>query len=179
MPITNATLAAQLNELLQFYDDREAQFAAWMSGAAGGGDYANGTFLLTDRYGTSLLAKSPAQLEADVDGLVASASASATAASASATAAALSETNAGSFKDLALGYKDDSIVAQVAAEAAQSAAENAAANILAMLAGLNAMQAELLILIEDMATPNILFDGGDATTGGNPLGLTFDGGSAT
>jgi hypothetical protein len=99
--ITNATLASQITDLVNKWQTRESQMKAWLGGTTSGGDFANGTYPLTDYLGNTSYVKSPARLALDVSGLATSAATyatnaanSATAAAASATAAAASATTA-------------------------------------------------------------------------------------
>lgn len=120
MAITNATLANQIAALVAYWKTRDEEFATWLSGDADGGPYADGRYVLSDWLGTVRYTKSPARLEADVTGLVNSASSYADAAAASATGAASSasaaagsaagattaRTAAEAARDLALAYRD-------------------------------------------------------------------------
>ena len=131
MSITNASLAQKVNDLLDKWTTREEEMRTWLSGVAGGGDFSDGTYPLTDALGNTRYTKSPAQLEDDVSGLVDSASSYADAADASATAAAASEADAETAQGLAETARTDAEAAEAAAQAAQSAAENAETNALA------------------------------------------------
>jgi hypothetical protein len=141
MSITNAQLAQDVNDLVAFFDDREDEFAAWMTGAAGGGVASDGKYPLTDRQGNTIQAKSPLQLEADVTGLVNSASTFKDDAETAATAAETAESNAADSEANALAYRDAALVAETDAQAAQSAAENAATNATAAKNSAEAAQA--------------------------------------
>jgi hypothetical protein len=105
MPITNAALAQQITELVAYWRNRDSEYAAWVSGGATDGPYGDGRFPLTGLYGTVGYVKSPAALQASVDGLVASALAYAADASDSADAAAGSVLAAQAARDAALGYQ--------------------------------------------------------------------------
>jgi hypothetical protein len=140
MPITNAALAQQITELVAYWRNRDSEYAAWVSGGATEGPYGDGRFPLTGLYGTVSYLKSPAALEALVEGPVASALAyadaaddSATAAAASAAAAAASvvtasghATAAQAARDLALSYKTYAASHEANAQAAATAAATSA-----------------------------------------------------
>lgn len=125
MPISNAQLAQQVSDLLSYWRTRDTEYAEWVSGSAAGGPYSNGTFPLTDYLGVVQYVKSPAALQASVDGPVASAQAYATAASGSATAATSAQTAAEAARDLALSYQTG---AQAARDLALSYKNYAAAS---------------------------------------------------
>lgn len=119
MPISNAELAQQISDLVNKWGLREDEMIGWLAGTVGGGPNLDGTYPLTDVFGAvTTYVACPAQLEADVEGLVNSASTYASDAAASAAAAATSETNAAT-------HETGAQTAQTAAEAAQAIAENA------------------------------------------------------
>lgn len=128
MALTNAQLAERISDLIDLWRNREQEFQAWLAGVADGGPDGDGRYPLTDTLGVVRLTKSPARLEADVDGLVSSAlvyrddsQAAASQAADSAAAAAASAADALAQRNFALGHKD-------AAEVARLGAETAAAN---------------------------------------------------
>lgn len=130
MPITNAQIAAQLNTLLEYIDDRDVEFSAWLNGAVGGGVLSDGRYPLTSRAGDTYQAKSPAQLEDDVDNLVTGAQgfkndaeAAATAAGVSEVAAELAETNALLYRDTANAHKLDAAASASAAATSEANAQ--------------------------------------------------------
>lgn len=118
--ITNSALAAQIQGILDQFETVQNEFQDWISGEVGGGDALDGRYPLTDRFGTTRLTLSPAQLEDDVTGPVASA----TAAQA---AAELAETNAAASAAAALAERTLAETARTGSETAQSLAEAAAA----------------------------------------------------
>lgn len=126
--ITNAQLAQKISNLIDFFNAREEEFRAWLAGVPGGGPAGDGKFPLTDLEGTTRYTTAPAQLEADVHGLVDSASAYSDSAGDSAAEAAASATAAAAKEALALTHRNAALASQNAAEDAQSAAENAAVN---------------------------------------------------
>tara|TARA_R110002072_G_scaffold151470_1_gene300780 strand:- start:12792 stop:13265 length:474 start_codon:yes stop_codon:yes gene_type:complete len=129
LSITNTQLLQEIDVLITNQRARDKEFQDWLSGEAGGGTDSDGKYPLTDWLGTTRQTKSPAQLEADVEGLVSSASTYADAAEASATSAAASlasittiETTVSNHVDAALEHRND---ARTARDAAQTYAANA------------------------------------------------------
>ena len=164
--LSNAELAQKISNLIDKWDNREDEFRAWLSGVATGGPANDGRYPLTDFYGLTVYAKCPAKLEADVNGLVDSASAYAAAASASAasaTAAAstagTNATNAQTFQNNALSYRD-----QANTHRSQAATSAANAEYWATLAQ---------NIAEAAAAAPPFFDCGLIT---DPTSMTFDGG---
>lgn len=74
MTISNAELAQDIVDLIGLFDAREIELQGWMTGPVNGGPNGDGTYPLTDRLGTTIFAKSPAQLEAELFGIYDSAS---------------------------------------------------------------------------------------------------------
>lgn len=131
MPITNAQLAQEINDLITYYNVREDQVDAWIAGVYNGGVGSVGVYPLTTLDGTVYNRKSPERLEYEVDILVTSADASATAAAIAETNAETAETNAETAATSALGYRDTANTHKIAAAASASAAANSAASALA------------------------------------------------
>jgi hypothetical protein len=128
MPITNAVLAQKISDLIDSWNNRELEMQAWISGTSSGGPGLDGKFPLTDSYGVVRLTKSPARLEADVSGPVASAETYATAADGSKVAALAAQAAAEAASTLALGYKNDAVSARDLASGYASTAGTHAAN---------------------------------------------------
>lgn len=129
--ITNAQLAAQIQALIQSWQTRENQMIAWLSGSAGGGDYSNGTYPLSDAFGNVKYVESPAQMETDVTNTVDSATMQAGAAAASATAASSAQAAAITARNLASTYATNAAASATQAGNSQSAAASSAASTLA------------------------------------------------
>jgi hypothetical protein len=128
MPITNAVLAQKMSEMIDAWRNRELEMQAWVTGTATGGPGSDGKYPLTTYLGDSILTKSPARLEADVSGLVDSASAYAAAALAAQLAAETAETNAETAETNALSYRNSAASHRdTAVEAASQAGTYAAA----------------------------------------------------
>ena len=126
---TNAALAELIAELVLERQRFDKEFRDWLTGAAGGGDFNNGTYPLTDWLTKQpVYTKSPAQMQAEVDALVSQASGAVAQSQSARDEAQLAETNADAFSQAADGYRLAALDAQTAAEAAQLAAETAAAN---------------------------------------------------
>lgn len=126
--ITNAQLAQKINELIVYYDTREVELDDWMNGTVGGGPNTNGTYPLTDRSGVVTWVRSPAQLESDVDSLVAGAAGHASDADAAKIAALAAQAAAEAARDLALGYRDSALGAVTTSGSNATAAANSATN---------------------------------------------------
>lgn len=94
MALTNAQLMQQLVDILDRFNGREDEFQTWLAGAADGGPSGDGRYPLSDLGGSVRQTKSPARLEADVQGLV----------------------------DSSQSHRDDAQAAQAAAEAARDTA---------------------------------------------------------
>lgn len=122
MSFTNAQLAQQIANLVEYWSSFNEEYASWLGGTVNGGPNSDGEYPLTDWHGNESLVKSPAKLEDDVSGLVGSASASATAAAASAAAAATSESNAAASESQAT---TDAAAAAASASAASTSEGNA------------------------------------------------------
>lgn len=71
--ITNAQLASQVSSLVSSWRAREAQYRAWIGGAADGGPEGDGRFPLTDGRGATYMVESPARLVDMVSGPAATA----------------------------------------------------------------------------------------------------------
>lgn len=65
---TNAQLTQQINDLLSAWNQREAQFRAWLAGTPNGGPNGDGKYPLTDAAGVTQLVDSPAKLADTVGG---------------------------------------------------------------------------------------------------------------
>jgi hypothetical protein len=129
--ITNAQLAAQIQALITSWQTRETQMIAWLAGAAGGGDFSNGTYPLSDAFGNVKYVESPAQMSADVTTTVDSATAQATASAASATTASAAQAAALTARNLASTYATNAAASATQAANSQSAAASSAAAALA------------------------------------------------
>lgn len=105
MSITNAALAQKITELVAYWRTRDTEYANWVSGAATGGPYADGRFPLTGILGNVSYVKSPAALQASVDGVVDSAEAYRDEAQGHAAVASAAQTAAVTARDLALSYQ--------------------------------------------------------------------------
>ena len=125
MSFTNAQLAQKISDLIDYWSGFQTEYANWLGGVVGGGPGADGKFPLTDWTGNSLLVKSPAQLQDDVDNITTGATAQANAAAASAAAALTSETNAAASASTATTQANLADADRVAAEAAEAAATDA------------------------------------------------------
>ena len=122
--ISNAALAAQIQGILDQFETVQDEFQDWITGEVNGGDASDGRYPLTARDGTIRMTLSPAQLEDDVTGAVASAEAAQTAAEAAETNAAASAATAASETTDAETARTGSELAQSLAEAARDAAES-------------------------------------------------------
>lgn len=150
MAITNAVIAKKLSDLVDAWQKRELEMQEWLAGTPDGGPLGDGCYNLTDYLGNTRLTKSPARLEADVSGLVDSASvykdqaaASAADAATSAAAAASAAADALADRDLALVHKDGAVAARLGAE-------NAAVNAHAALSAAQALAADVSALYASM-----------------------------
>lgn len=65
---TNAQLQQQISELLAAWNEREAQFRAWLAGTPNGGPNGDGKYPLTDASGVTQLVDCPAKLADTVGG---------------------------------------------------------------------------------------------------------------
>lgn len=128
MTITNAQLASDIATLVAFFDQREQEFQAWLTGVAGGGSNSDGRYPLTDRLGNTRQTLSPAQLEQDVTDLVTGAAGHEAAAESARLAAVVARDGAEAAEALCLLYRDQSQAARDAAAASASTAQNAATN---------------------------------------------------
>jgi hypothetical protein len=125
MSITNTQLADAVSDLIASWQTFMDEHRAWLGGVVGGGPNSDGKYPLTDDLDVTVLVKAPAQLQADVTGMVSSASAYATAASASATAAAASATTASTQAGNAASSAS---AASTSASTASTQASNAASS---------------------------------------------------
>jgi hypothetical protein len=148
MAITNATLAAKINALVQQWEDFQTEQQAWMTGAVGGGPNLDGQFPLTDYQGNTVLATSPLQLQDDVDDTVTGSQASADAAAAlvSENAAAASESAADASDISATSAK---VVAIAQAAAAVISAAAAAADAVLTAADVVSTNADAVSTAQD------------------------------
>lgn len=128
MSLTNAQLAQKISNLIDTWRIRDTEYANWVSGTADGGPYLNGTYPLTTYLGDISYVKSPAALQASVDGPVASALVYRDEAQGHAATASAAQSAAVAARDLALSYQAGAQAAQALAESAQVYAQAAEAN---------------------------------------------------
>ena len=129
--LSNGQLAQRVNDVTAFIQSRHGQLDQWMNGVVGGGDFANGTYPLTDNLGVTIYVRCPAQLEEEVDGNIDSAAASAIAAAADALAASTTATAIAADVALTEAQRDAAIAAQSLAETARDSALTAEVNSIA------------------------------------------------
>jgi hypothetical protein len=125
MSITNTALAQAMSDLIAHWQDFQDEHQAWLAGTVGGGPNSDGKYPLTDYLDVTTLVTCPAQLEEDVESLVAGAQGYADDAEASATAAAASAATATTQAGLAATARTNAETAETNAETAQAAAESA------------------------------------------------------
>jgi hypothetical protein len=139
--LSNAALAAKVDNLIQRWSVREDEYQAWVGGAANGGPNADGKFPVTDPEGTVHMIESPAALAAMVTGPAGSVNAALAAAlvardaaqaaaggvDAQVAAAVAAKDDARSARDLALTYRDQSASNASNANSRATAAETARA----------------------------------------------------
>lgn len=133
MALTNAQLAQQIADLVEFFNGRESEFQAWLAGVAGGGPNSDGKYPLSDWAGNTRMTTSPAQLEEDVTSLVTGAAGSAAAAETARLAAVLARDGAQAAEALCLAYRDAAQESRDQAASSESAATNAATNATAAM----------------------------------------------
>ena len=126
MSFTNAELAQQVNELINFSASQSIEYANWLGGKFDGGPNLDGKFPLTDWQGSTALVESPAKLVQMVTAEVDSAAAFAAAAQLAETQAGITLDTITTISGNVTSLRDQCAAAQAAAELAQSAAENAA-----------------------------------------------------
>jgi hypothetical protein len=125
MSITNTALAQAMSDLIAHWQDFQDEHQAWLAGTVGGGPNSDGKYPLTDYLDVTTLVTCPAQLESDVESLVAGAAGYSDDAEASATAAAASAATATTQAGLAATARTGAETAETNAETAQAAAESA------------------------------------------------------
>ena len=149
MALSNAQLAQQISELVNYWRTRDVQFAQWLGGTPSGGPYGDGRYPLTDYLGVIQYLYCPAALESSVTSSASSAAAQAALAGASKDAALSAQaaaetartfadeykTAAQAARDLTLQYRDEAANSQAnalvhrnAAQTARTGAETAEAN---------------------------------------------------
>ena len=153
--LSNAGLASRVNDLIGRWDVREKQYADWQAGTATGGPYGDGRYPLTSSSGTVYYVKSPAALQAQVDGPTSTGGTQATAAAASATAAATSATAAATSATQVTTLKNQAVTAKDSAELAKSQAEAAASTATAASAAAVADAAELAQTVIDVEADRV------------------------
>lgn len=136
MSITNASIALKLSNLITYWTDHVTEHKEWVAGVAGGGPNSDGKYPITDWYGVIYLIESPAQLEANVSGLVGSASTYSAAALAAQAAAEIAQADSIVQAALADVARQDAETARTGAELAETGAVDAKVVILAQLANL-------------------------------------------
>jgi hypothetical protein len=112
MAITNAQLAQQVSELMDYWRTRDLQFAEWLSGSPTGGPYGDGRYPLSDYLGVIQYLFCPAALESGVTSSASSAALSAALAGASKDEALLAQAAAEAAKNQALTHRDDARAAR-------------------------------------------------------------------
>lgn len=112
MAITNAQLAQQVSELLDYWRTRDLQFAEWLSGSPTGGPYGDGRYPLSDYLGVIQYLFCPAALESGVTSSGSSAALSAALAGSSKDQALLAQTAAVAAQNQALAHRDDARAAR-------------------------------------------------------------------
>lgn len=106
MAITNAALAQQISELVDYWRTRDVQFAEWLGGVPSGGPYSDGRYPLTDYLGVTQYLYCPAALESGVASSASSAATQAALAGAAKDAALVAQGAAEGARDSALAYRD-------------------------------------------------------------------------
>jgi hypothetical protein len=164
MAITNSALAQQISDMVAYWRTRDIEYAEWVAGTETGGPFSDGTYPLSDYNLNVFYVKSPAALQASVDGIVDSAEVFADAADASAIAAAASAAAAAASAGLALGYRDDALASSDLADAHRISAANAEANAAAYAAAAEASASQTSAPFWDLGliteSPTFTFDGG-------------------
>lgn len=112
MAITNAQLAQQVSELMDYWRTRDLQFAEWLSGSPSGGPYGDGRYPLSDYLGVIQYLFCPAALESGVTSSASSAALSAALAGASKDEALLAQAAAVAAQNQALANRDDARAAR-------------------------------------------------------------------
>lgn len=115
MAISNAQLAQQISDLVDYWRTRDLQFAEWLGGTPTGGPFGDGRFPLTDYLGVIQYLFCPAALESGVTSSASTAAVQAALAGAAKDAALVAQAAAESARGLALSY-------QVAAQSARDTA---------------------------------------------------------
>jgi hypothetical protein len=134
MSFTNAQLAQQIANLIEYWAAFNQEYSDWIGGTVGGGPNSDGEYPLTNWAGEETLLPCPALLSDNVTGYVATVAASASAASDSEIAAALSETNAAASAVTATAQAVLADADRVAAELAETGATDAKVTAIAQAA---------------------------------------------
>lgn len=111
MTISNGALAQAVSDLVDAWTNREKEMQDWLEGTALGGPFSDGRYPLTTYLGVVQYVKSPARLQADVDGQVSSALAH--------------KTDAEAARDASVAAQGTAETAKTAAETARTASEGA------------------------------------------------------
>jgi hypothetical protein len=136
---TNAQLSQQITELLAAWNQREAQFRAWLAGTPTGGPNGDGKYPLSNASGNTQLVDCPAKLSDTVGGpasvsltarLLSEAARDASVAArdravTAETASTVLRNQALSHRDMAKVYRDDAAAFAAGLSAAKTAAEAA------------------------------------------------------
>lgn len=134
MSFTNAQLAQQIANLVEYWASFNQEYSDWIGGTVTGGPNSDGEYPLTNWAGEETLLPCPALLSDNVTGYVAIVDASAQAASASEIAAALSETNAAASAVTASAQAALADADRIAAELAETGATDAKVTAIAQAA---------------------------------------------
>lgn len=130
MSITNATLAADVSELVTYWRLRDQEYATWLAGTPTGGPFGDGRYPLTNYLYQTIYVKCPAALQASVNGVVDSAQSYAADAAAALAAALAAQEAAADAVDTANAASASASGSASVAQAAQSAASAAQASAL-------------------------------------------------
>ena len=126
MAFTNAQLAQQIANLIEYWAEFNQEYSDWVGGTVGGGPNSDGEYPLTNWAGEETLLPCPAALADNVTGTVAIVAASEAAAAASEAAAAASEVGAALSETNSETYKDAAAASQTAAATSESNAASSA-----------------------------------------------------
>jgi len=156
MAISNAVLAQNMSDLIDFWSTFNEEYKTWLSGTITGGPGSDGYYVLTDYTGQISLIACPALLADNVSGYVGQASGSATAAAASALAASNSETAAAASAVTATAQAALADADRIAAQLAESGAVDAKVTAIAQAAAAavsaaNALASEVAALAAQVA----------------------------